>query len=797
MLVLRHRMHLVLAALTIMLAAGANTAVFSVINSLWIRQPTVKDVDHLVVIGLTRLKVQWVWTDLGLGIFRDTGLFDQLAGQATATDANGLDLQPHVVIEAIGHEVEALAVTPNYFSTLGVRVVGRDFVTEQAASGAPAVGIISDRLWRTEFGRRSDVLGSTVRATPEPITIIGIAPPGFHGALRGQDVDLWIPHALLHRFAGVDVARQQVSMIAIGRLRSGVTVTSAQAWFARSTDRRFFRDTVVMPLGRLFGSVGAPAVAIAEGRFITVVALTALLVLASGCGTCMALLLVHYERRRQEIAVRMALGASRARILQLLARELSAPALVSVVGTLVMTHGTLRLLQQFRLPSGLDFGRLDLSADWRVYLVATVACLGILLGAALVPISRIMSSAGSGEMRPSQAARLSSSLHLRRLVLALHAAMATILIATAGLFVQSVRYGQSEAPGFDTERVVFASVRMKLRPSQGGAQELAGDAAASARLFDALRSLPGVEAVATGASPLSADAEVSLTVPQSIRSGTTQIDVPVVWIHAGPGYVETIGTPLLLGRGGDGQEAVVTRTLAEQLWPGQSPLGQPIRYGPFDGTVVGVADLAFGSLKLGRPSAIVTFNQPDPPALVLAGMREISVAIRVSHPQVRGRIARTLRDLFPDAVEVRVVTGRDIVDLDLGRERLASWLFSVSGLIASLLGIGGVFGLVAYAVSSDRRAYGIMMAIGASPGAIMRTAIWRGLGPVVVGVAGGIPAAIAVANVLNAQFVGIRPSSPAAYMSTVSAFLVCAVAASVWAARRIRHITPVEVLRSE
>jgi len=547
----------------------------------------------------------------------------------------------------------------------------------------------------------------------------------------------------------------------------------------------------------VFASPDLPTVIFDERRFMTVVTLTASGVFLAGCATVMALLLVHYEKRRREFAIRIALGASVGGLSRLVLRELLWLSCVGTVCTAITVRWLVTVLPRFRLPNSVDFSHMDLSADWRVYAVACAGCVATVVIGAAPGLLRMRREIHAGQLRLDTVAGSRSSLRLRRAVLAAHALVATVLVITAGLFVRSVSHGFSHRIGIDVARTAFLNVRMKPMGPSNTSGRLEVQAAAVRALMERLAALPGVVAVALGPPPLGTSLERSLSVSQEVRSGADVIHTPVAWISAGPDYLRALGVRPVLGRSGVGREAVVTIGLAKKLWPDGDALGQQIEYGPFQGAVVGVIDMAVGSVRLGDQPGIVTFERADVLGGVIRDSREISLTIRSDGPPPVRAIEECAREAFLDATRLRVETAVDILDVDLGRERMGAWFFGGFGAIALALGLAGVFGLVAHTLSADRRSYGIMMALGATRHTVALKAVRTGVEPVMVGALLGALAAVPLASSFRALLIGIESTDAVTYGVSVLLFVGAAVVAGVCAVRSVSEINPIDVLRSE
>ncbi len=785
----KHLGILVSASLILTLAVGANAAVFTLVNALLIRRQPVESPETLVVVVRRDQPLDPSrWSDLGMDRLRATGLFAQIAGEVVTRESFS-DLQPNVLFSGFGRSFETAGVTAGYFETLGVQLRGRSFLaTEDVYEGKP-VGVISDDLWRDAFGRDPSIIGRTVAALPEPVSIVGVAPPGFGGALHGEHIGLWLPHHLLPRLNGV-ARGGPIPMLALARLESGVPIAAAQAWFAQSS-RRSDASIEIVPLARMFGTQNSPAVVIREQQFVTIVMLASLLVLLVGSTALAGLMLVHYHSRHRELAIRSALGATSSRLRQQLLLELLPAIVISAVGSSVLGQWIIGVLPHLRLSDTIDISRLDLSADWRVSIAAgcasalTLATAG---GLGVTWATRIRHNAFA-----AAGACAAVSRRARDLMLLAQAAIATLLLLLAAMLVRTMMYGVSDGAGFDVQHTLFVT----LHVSTAGVRNQDAGSSAAEVLMDRIRSMPAVDVVALGPPPLGPRLQRQLGSVQTIRSGAVETEIPVAWISAGRSYLQALGVPALIGEnsGGD-KHAVVSASLADDLWPGMSPIGQPISYGPFSGTVVGVIDSAFGSVKFGRPAAIVTFEQETLLPRVLRDSGDLSFVVRARDPKGLAPAAlRLVEERFADAPAAMVTTGLQLVQNDLGRERLAAWLFSGFGVIAVALAVGSVFGLVICAIQLNRRSYAVMLALGATAGTIARDVVWRSCRPAFLGASLGILGALMAAPVLRSALIALIDIDAKSCLAAAGLLVLCSGVAATIAAARISHVEPMEVLK--
>jgi predicted permease len=783
-----HTRYVALVTFVIAVSIGVNLIVFTVVNALWIRPLPFPAPDRLVTLP----GVPFVTLDLPeLKIFGGG-----VAGQVDTQDRFAAD---RLQIELVGQRPETLAVTAAYFRVLGLIIRGRDFTSADEQAAAEPVAIISDRFWSNSFGRKADLVGRVISATPFPVRIVGIAPRGFHGAFRGEDADVWVPFSLVGRRSGSGSGSGVPPMTMLARLSAGQTPAEmAQRIEAINPEiPRLFHATIT-PLNQLFRSGGSAIVITHERSPLFVVSALALLVLLGGCATIAALVLTHYERRRDEFALKMALGADRPRLLRQVASELSVVGMTGNVGGLLVAILGVSFIPALRLAGGVDIGRLDLSMDWRVMTVATSATITSLIAAAALPIARLTRVQTARQLMGRGATTTLASLRARQTLVAVQVCATTIVLISAGLFVRTVVYSLGGGAGFDVDRTVFVSIQFPSPRGTPRPDPLPIMAERQARLTPILEGLPGVERVAYGMAPIGREASAPVAYPQIVAVGNQERRLRVGFLPGSPGVLSTLGVPLMSGRGLTAADqssvphpVVITRALADELWPAGGALGQTFRIATWPSgqlLVVGIAgDLAFGSMTLPIAGVVVTTG-PGGDAITS------HFILRTQQPKVTAALAR--RAVQGEGDLVQVATGREIVANDIGRQRLGAWFFSGFGVAALILAVGGAFGLVAYLAESQRREFGVRLALGASMRHLIIRAVVTAVSPVAVGVAGGIVLGLFVSRLLGGFLVGIQALDPSTYLSVAAAMIVCPLLAALAAAWRLRATTPSDALRT-
>jgi MacB-like periplasmic core domain len=380
-----------------------------------------------------------------------------------------------------------------------------------------------------------------------------------------------------------------------------------------------------------------------------------------------------------------------------------------------------------------------------------------------------------------------------------------VVLVAAGLFVRAVIHGFGGGPGFDVDQTVYVQVQVVPPFLSSGTDFNAPDdtiAENTRRLKEALRSLPGVEDVALGPSPIGPDPASFVLAPKTVEIRDQRRELRVGVLTGSPELLAALGVPILRGRPLTSEDAsvnprpaVLTASLARTLWPANDPLGQVLSLGfrQCTCTVVGiVADFVYGSLTQESAGVVVTVN-----AKAARGM-EPRFVVRTRRPDMLVQpIRKLVTDVVPDAARLVVSTGREIVAQDLGRQRLGAWFFSGFGLVALMLGAGGVFGLVAYLAESRRREFGVRLAVGAMPRDLVCSGVAAGLVPVSIGAAIGLLLSALIAGAFVSWLPGLSALDPLTYASVAIVMVGSAATASLAAAWRLRRIMPCDALRVE
>jgi predicted permease len=802
------------AVLLLALGIGLNTALFSLVDTLLFRPLPVDRPNQIASVFTTGESGEGASTT-SYQDFRDLRTANQVF-----SDMVGHSLMFVTFSGAAEHRlVMGEVVTTNYFSALGVRLqLGRAFLAEEeTGEGAHPVVVLSDRLWRHTFQARPDVVGQTIRLKNRNYTVVGVASASYPGLLPGISTELWVPVSMVddvepvgnNDFVPSATGRTRLErrgarwMLVKARLKDGVTARAAEADLARimsglaatypvSNRARTVRVTEA-GVARLLPEVDD---ALRPAGFVLLVAVG--LVLLVACANLTGMLLARGAARVRELAVRAALGASRARLIRLLAIESVLLALAGGTAGLVLAIWATRMAGTLQAPIQLPLA-LAVSADVRAVTFALVAAVVSSVAFGLLPALRAtrLDLTASLKADGALAARPGRRFGLRHALVVGQVAVSFVLAVTGLLLTRSMMAGRSVDPGFPTRGLVQAGVSLNM---QGYTDE------ASAAFFDrALRrvaELPSVTGVALSVRmPLTLNLQMTDVVRDGDPADDLRSRVGVDTTEVTRSYFQTMGIPIRAGRAFDerdtpasGRVVIVNQALAERLWPGRTAVGQRLRLrGRAETTleVVGVsADYKIRTLgESPRPVLHFALDQrPSGTATIVARTAGDANALVPA-------IERELRAIDPDVVLLELQTFEGAIATSLFGFRLGSWLIGGLAALALTLAGLGLYGVVAFSVSRRTREIGIRVAIGADRRAIVRAVVGEGLVLVAIGVAIGLVLAIAAASALGSVLLGVGALDAPSYAAATAVLVVAASLACALPARRAAAIDPTVALR--
>jgi putative ABC transport system permease protein len=785
---------------------GANTVIFTLVNSLLLNPVPVKDASSLVSMQTVTAKSGGTqplsYPDLE-DFSRNTRTLAGIAG-FTSPMVIGMSVASSSSPERVFTEF----VTADYFDVLGIRpILGRTFEPgEDRAEGAHPVAVMAYALWQQRFAAARDIVGRTVRLNGHAFEIIGVTPEGFKGMEAIFGPDLWLPSAMAPPlFPAVSGAwrtdRAALVFRAAGRLKPGTTPQQAQADLT-SIAASFSRDypdsnrSRGIQLGPAMDAAFSPGQR--QGVLFAGILLTAIagLVLVIACSNVANLLLARATGRRQEIALRTALGAGRARIVRQLLTESTVLALGGGAAGMALAWAGVALLSALR-PEGVGRNLAAPTFEPAVFLFALAISLLTGLAFGLAPALENSAANLAGALREGgrTAGRTSRRAFFVNALLAGQVALSLVSLVTAGLFLRSIQRAYSIDPGFETRHLALVLVD----PAQAGyrqpqTEQLYRDI--TARFAGA----PGVASVSWASNlPLWARASRSIAI-EGDEPRDRANSLPTVVDIVDAGYFRTAGIPLLRGRDftdADGDRAVpvaiVNQAMAERYFSHRDPLGLRFRFSddPRYRQIVGIVRNAnYTSLgEAPQPCAFIPLRQNFSASMVLY------VRTASDPGAVLPAIQSGIRALAPEVPIQDVRTGRTIIDQALWSAKLGAGMLGVFGLLAIVLAAVGLYGVMAYATGQRRREIGIRMALGSDAAGILRLVLRSGLRVVAAGAALGFAASILVARSISGFLFGISPLDPVSLGGSCLLLALAAMLACYLPARRAATTDPGTVLR--
>jgi predicted permease len=786
---------LAVSVLSLGLGLGVNLTLFTAVRAIFFHTPSIAAPNRVVGVEPGNSNQ---FSYLNFRDLQQSSIFESVAGFRRVT----LNLRGRDRVE----RVNGFAVTANFFEMLGVgTVIGRPFTAAEAAAEAhPRLAVLSFRFWQSRFNEDPAVIGQRLTLNNASFDVIGVLPESYKAVGPTDAPDLYVPLSALV-LPTIDNRSNGNALGVLGRLPSGTTREQAQqavTALGQQLEQTYPRDNrgmerpaTLVPLQvREFGGWQEPLL-------ISTVLLTLFgLVLLSACANVAGLLLARLSRRQREMAVRIALGARRGRLIRmLLAESFGLASLGAAAGGLLFVWLT-GLLRTISLPAGLGEMQLSLDFDATVafYALALVLATGLLCG--IVPAWRATRSNVVADIQSGESYGATGRLWMRHAFVVGQVAASVTLLVISALLVRSLMRIAVLDPGFDLDRGLVASVNLEAdRYAVDGGLPL------GERIVDALRGTAGIESssfagiAALGTDTSSTRLEVEGRAPGSVGSRTFLNSV-------GPGYFATLGIRLVAGREFDARDregspevAIVSEAFARAYFPGETALGKRIRRSDRDAfaEIVGiVADSKFGSItEAPTPLHYSAYTQRP---RISTQTRPLVIHVRTTAEPgaLVSEVRRVIAAIEPGAfIEVRTL--RDATGAEAGLRQLGMRLFGILGLVALLLATIGLYGVMAFVVSSRTREIGTRVALGAASGRILRGVIMEGLRLVAIGIAIGAVISWLLARALVVGLAGLSPADPLAFGSASVLLLLVGLAACYFPARRAAALNPVEALRVE
>ena len=792
--------------LTLALGLGANAVIFSAVDAVLLRQAPVADPETVVGVYTASSNGRDPFSSSSYPDYVDLRASGALKDLAAFTSIA-------VVLDSggISEPLTGELVSGNYFDLLGITLPqGRSFLPDEDRRGAPVrVVVVSHGAWTNRFGADPGAVGRTISLNGAAYTIIGVAPRGFTGPVLGRTPEIWAPMALqqelrppsagLRRELGSsDLLTVRVTrwLNLIGRLPEPAARPAARAsadalaqrlegQHPESNEGRRF---TIVPLGE------GPGLRASARPLLQLLTAAVVLVLLIACANVAGLLLVRAVSRRREVAVRMAVGAGRARLVRQWLTEAVVLGLLGSAAGLVLAWWGTPLLYEIGLPATVSAG-----ITARVFLFTLAVALGSALLFGLAPIVQTVRRNTVVALRDEGGAVASGAraAKLRGGFVVLQVALSLMLLVGAGLFLQTLRNATQVELGYDVDRILLGDLNLDVR----GYQAAAGPAVYT-QVLDRMNALPGVTAagaarvtvlsgaartinVSTDGLPVSRDNSNALNVRANVVSDR-YLDALGIRVTRGRGFLPTDVT-------GAPRVAIVSDSLAARLHPGVDPVGRSVVTGNDPRQIVGVVPDTVYRSSIER-------NPPPVIYLPLAQNYESGVTL---HLRVSGdplghvtAVRRALREVDPQLVLARPRTLRDEFATSVADQRLLATLIGLFGAVAVVLAAIGLYGVMSHLAGQRTAEIGIRMALGAEPASILRLMLRDGLVLVGIGVGLGLAGSIWGVRYVEGQLFEVQPTDLTTFAVVVVALVLVTAAACIVPARRAMRVQPAVALRS-
>jgi predicted permease len=777
------------ALVTLALGIGANTAIFSVVRGVLLEPLPFRDAERIVRVWhahpANAIERAAVSEPDFLDWRRQSTTAESMGGYFYLDGLSGMDMTGH----GDPTRIQAALVTDGFFETLGTPAqLGRSLRREENIPGNDRVVVVSHGFWTRMFGSDPALVGKSIDLNGTPFQVVGVMPEGFTYP-ADRTIDAWIP---LSFFGPDDIGRARGAqfMGVIARMKSGVTTTQFETELSGIAARLareypdnpgWVRVTVSSLRDSILGDVRRP--------LLVLMAAVGMLLLVA-CVNIASLLLARATSRRQELAVRAALGAGRWRIARQLMTESLTLALIGGVLGIVLGYGAVRALVALgasELPRSTDIG-----VDGVVLGFTLLVSIGSGLLFGIMPAMRASSDLERSLRAGARGNIGGGGQKLRATLVVAEVALAMILVIGAGLAMKSFGRLMDVNPGFEPSNALVVTMSVPSKYEGQTAMDY------YQRVLTTIRALPGVEAAgAIRDLPLRGNGEMSgVTIP---GRATAASEAPTVQRHqVSTDYFKAMGIPLKAGRSfemTDRTDAplvfVVSEELARRFWPGESAVGKQLQFGNQQFPIVGVV----GDVRQ-RGLA-----EPLEPLVYLHAMQNfrnrMSIVIRTAGDPLQhaDAVRKAIWSLEPGQTITSTSTLESVLGNAVTRPRLLAWLLGLFGVIGLTLGALGIFGVLAYAVTQRRQEIGVRVALGAPPATVMRLVVRQGLTLAGTGILIGVLVAWFMTRSMQSVLYGIQASDPTTFIQVALVLLAAALLASWLPARRALRIDPVTALR--
>jgi putative ABC transport system permease protein len=793
-MLIKHPSFTAIAVLTLGLGIGANITIFSVVNSVLLRPLPYPDSGRLVFLWSEAPKQNIgerasayanfsEWRNQNT-LFEDLAVFDPTAVTLTGAD------EPE--------QVMSVRASANLFPLLGVApAIGRTFTADEEQKQVRVV-VLSHGLWQRRFGASTNILGQTLEIDGASSQVIGVMPEHFQ--FPGEDTPVWEPHTLVSNWEIEKAQRGTGSWRVVGRLKAQVSLEQAQVEMNTIAERL---EQAYPDANNGLGVNLVPFHLQLTGRNVRLALWilfgAVVFVLLIACTNVANLMLARGIAREREIAIRMALGAGRIRLIRQLLTEGSLLSLLAgAVGLLIASFGIQALLS-FSPPNIPQFDSVEIDAQVLAFTTVVSLLTSILFG--LAPALKISQARPGEALKEGRSASGGiSGRRLRGLLVITEFSLAVLLLSGAGLLLRSFMQLQAADPGFDPERVLL----IQTAPARNSTAD-------QLRLFyqqvsERVALLPGVEAAGlTEEILISGNPDGLLTIERDSLDSSEQARIPFRRDVISEGLFQTLRVPLLKGRFFNAQDnqvsvpvTIINETLARRFWPGEEALGKRLKRGLAQSpnpwlTVVGiVGDMRRQSLER-QPIAQIFLPHLQSPE------RRMNLLIRttVEPTQIAPVVRNEIRAIDKTVLIYQVSTLESRFADTMAQRRFQTWLLALFSALALLLAAVGIYGLIHQSVALRTREIGIRLALGAGPRDVLRLVIGQGMSLALCGVGIGLLAAFALTRVLASLLFGVTATDPTTFIAAPLLLLLVALLACYLPARRATNVDPLVALRHE
>jgi len=796
----------IVAVTSLALGIGANTSIFNLINALFLRPLPVEKPEELVAVYRSESK--------GSG-YSSTSLPDYIDFQENNEAFTEIAAHQSIPLSlSIGGEAERIdggIVSVNYFTLLGVQAaVGRTFLPDldQNVETNPSV-VLSYSLWQHRFGSSADAIGKEITLNSQSFTVLGVAKAGFNGADLETPQEVWIPLAMsaqvMPRMNELVKHRDTHWLELFGRLKPGVALEQAQinmTVLAQQLAQEYPKTNegwtvTLLPLSqaRIWPE---RRTSIADFLRLLMAGVVLLLLIASA--NVANLLLAQSATRQKEISIRLALGATRRRLMCQLLTESLLLSLIGGVAAFFLAIWMSNFIAAFKLPS-FNPTTLNLTLDYRVFgftfilTIITSALFG--LAPALEASKPDLISTLKGV--PGKARTGQSMLNLRSLLVIFQVALSFFLLIGAALFVRSLQRAQAAPLGFVPDKVMLASIDLSLQNYNEQKGKLFYQ-----QLIERLNTLPGADSASLASViPLGRTRMARSIIVEgqsgSASGGPIEVNANVI----APAYFQTMGIPLLSGRDfgtADGEAslkvAIVNEAMVRRFWPDSNPIGQRFRLSNQNGPLVEIVGIA-------KDSKYRTLQEEPRASFYLPHLQHYQPRMTIharsleGPSNLAGAIRKAIQHLDGNIAVFDVKTLPEQLDVSLSQARMAASFFSIFGLIALILATIGVYGVMCFYVAQRTREIGIRMALGAQQSDVLKSVLRQSLTLVLTGIIIGVAASLALTRVISSLLYNISPTDPVAFSAIALLLAAVGLTASYLPALRASNVDPMIVLRHE